>query len=693
MSDSNLKSLRNIGIIAHIDAGKTTTTERILYYSGKIHKMGEVHDGAATMDWMVQEQERGITITSAATTCFWQNHQINIIDTPGHVDFTIEVERSLRVLDGAVGVFCAVGGVEPQSETVWRQADRYKVPRIAFVNKMDRIGADFYGCLEQIREKLNHNPVALQIPIGKESEFLGVVDLVSQKALVWNDEDKGASFTTQDIPEDLKEEVQAARDTLLEKVAEADDALLEKYLNGEALTDEEIWQGVRQLCLELKIIPVLCGSAFKNKGVQPLLDSVIRLLPSPVEVPPIVGHDPKDLSKDIKVNASEKDAFSGLVFKIASDSFAGQVAFLRVYSGTLKVGDRIENSGKGRVEKIAKLFQMHANKREEITEVKAGDIAVVVGLKFTTTGDTLCDRDHQVLLEKIEFPDPVMDIVIEPKTKADEDKIYESLDKLSLEDPSFRVRTDEESGQTLISGMGELHLEIIVDRLLREFKVSANVGKPQVAYRESLSQAVTQTHVYEKELAGKKQFAKVELELSPIAPDQGVRFINAISNENFPKEWVQACESGVNEAAQNGVLAGYACIGVAAKLKSVEVRADESSDLAFKISTSLAWREACLKAAPILLQPIMATEVVVPEEFMGEVMGDLNSKKGKIQKMEPKGGVQVISALMPLAEMFGYTTNLRSLSQGRASYTMKFHSYEPLSKSDSEKVIAKIRGY
>lgn len=692
-SANRLGHLRNIGIIAHIDAGKTTTTERVLYYTGKIHRIGEVHDGAATMDWMVQEQERGITITSAATTCFWQDHQINIIDTPGHVDFTIEVERSLRVLDGAVGVFCAVGGVEPQSETVWRQGDRYKVPRIAFVNKMDRTGADFENVVGEIQEKLGHNPIPIHIPIGAESEFKGLVDLISMKAMVWKGDDDGAEFEIQEIPEDLKASAEEKRENLIEKIADADDSLLEKYLGGEEISEDEIWAALRKTCLSLAGIPVLCGSAFKNKGVQPLLDAIVKLLPSPLDLPPVEGLNPKNEEESMARKASDKEPFSGLIFKIANDAFAGQVAYLRIYSGGLKVGDRIENSTKGKVEKIAKLFQVHANKRQEVKEVVAGDIVAVVGLKFSTTGDTLSDRDNQILLEKIEFPDPVLDIVIEPKTKADDEKIQDSLTRLALEDPSFHVRVDEESGQTLISGMGELHLDIIVDRLLREFKVEANVGKPQVAYRESITKAVDQEHVYDKELGGKKQFARVKIRFSPLERGVGFRFVNSTPEGSLLSEFLQSCEQGVQDALQNGVKAGYPCIDVQAELLEAETRDEDSNEVAFKVASAMACREACLKADAVLLEPIMDTEVLVPEDFMGEVVGDLNSRRGKIQKMEPKGQIQVISSHMPLAEMFGYATRLRSLSQGRASYTMQFHSYEALSPAESDKIIAKIRGY
>ncbi len=597
------------------------------------------------------------------------------------------------MLDGAVGVFCAVGGVEPQSETVWRQADHYRVPRLAFVNKMDRIGAEFERVLGEIHEKLGHNPVAIQIPMGAENAFVGVIDLVAGQAIYWPDGDFGNTIKYDVIPDEYKDKYIKYKEILIEKISEWDDVLMDKYLAGTPISPDEIWAGLRKACLGLKIIPVLCGSAFKNKGIQTLLDAVVKLLPSPVDLPPVVGHDPQHLEKELTRLPSSKEKLAGLVFKIASDPFSGQLAFLRLYSGSLKVGDKVENSAKGKVEKIAKLYQMHANKRQEITEVVAGDIAAIVGLKFTTTGDTLCDREAQILLEKIDFPDPVLDIVIEPKTKADEEKIQESLQKLALEDPSFRIRIDEESGQTLISGMGELHLEIIVDRLLREFKVQANVGKPQVAYRETISQIAEYEMTYDKDLSGKKLFAKIKLRLTPLASGQGFEFVNHAQGEKITPNILVACETGLRESLQNGVFAGYPCLDLRAEILALEVREEESNELAFKIASSLAFREACLKAHPVLLQPIMQTEVVVPEEFMGEVVGDLNSKKAKIQKIEPRGNLQVIQAHVPLAEMFGYTTALRSLSQGRATHTLQFYKYEALSVADSQKTIAKIRGF
>jgi elongation factor G len=691
--NSDLSKLRNIGIVAHIDAGKTTTTERILYYTGKIHKMGEVHDGAATMDWMVQEQERGITITSAATTCFWQDHQINIIDTPGHVDFTIEVERSLRVLDGAIGIFCAVGGVEPQSETVWRQADKYKVPRLAFINKLDRVGANFEACLAQIHDRLGHKPIPIQIPIGSESEFSGVIDIINGQAILWEDESLGAKFRIDAIPDHLKLLTNEARDKILEVVADEDEVLMARYLNGESVAPEEIWQALRKACISMKCIPVLCGSSFKNKGIQPLLDAVVKLLPSPKDLPPVTGHDLKDYAHLIKRVPSIKEPFTALVFKIAYDPFVGHISYLRVYSGEITIGERAYNATRDKIEKIGKILQVHANKKQEINTAKAGDIVAIVGLKFTSTGDTLCEKERPILLEKIEFPNPVIMIAIEPKTKADDEKLLESLKRLSLEDPSFHFKFDEESGQTLISGMGELHLDIVVDRLLRDFKVEANIGKPQVAYRETITVAATHESVFQKEIAGKTHFARVTLKISPLEHGKNFEFHNAVLPETLSTAFVKACEQGVVEALDNGVLAGYPVIDVRVDLLVASVHETDSSELAFKIAGSIGFRELCLKANPVLLEPVMDTEVVTPEEFMGDVIGDLSARRGKIQKMEVRGKMQVIRALTPLKEMFGYATALRSVSQGRASYTMQFHCYEPASKQVSDEVIAKIRGY
>ncbi len=692
IAETDLSKLRNIGIVAHIDAGKTTTTERILFYTGVVHKMGEVHEGTATMDWMVQEQERGITITSAATMCFWQGYQINIIDTPGHVDFTIEVERSLRVLDGAVGVFCAVGGVEPQSETVWRQADKYKVPRLAFINKMDRVGADFNACVAQIRERLGHNPVPIEIPIGKEDDFRGVIDLVRNKAILWEGE-KGEVMTEAEIPAELTEVAAKAREHLIDAVADEDEKLLEAYLNGTTISEDSLWQALRKACLKMKIIPVLCGSAFKNKGIQSLLTAVVKLLPSPVDLPPVHGVVPIKPDLTVERKASSKEPFAALAFKIMSDSFVGHISYLRIYSGKLKVGDAVFNASKNKKEKIGKLLQMHANKRQEVTQVVAGDIVAVVGLKFTTTGDTLCDESAPVLLERLEVPAPVINIAIEPKTKADQEKLSATLAKIMQEDPTFRVVTDEESGQTLICGMGELHLEIIVDRLLREFKVAANVGKPQVAYRETIQKQVVHEVKYERELGSNRHFAHVTLKATPLATGEGFKFENKHSDPKFPKEFIKAVERGVHEAIDNGVLASYPVIDVAVELVNATFNETESSDLSFKIAAALCFRELCLKAEPVLLEPMMDTEVVTPDEFMGAIVADLSSRRGKIQKMENRGMHQVVHAQVPLSKMFGYSTDLRSLSQGRAAYTMKLCSFEKLPKNVMDEVIAKIRGY
>lgn len=688
-----LSQLRNIGIVAHIDAGKTTTTERVLYYTGKIHKMGEVHDGAATMDWMVQEQERGITITSAATTCFWQDHQINIIDTPGHVDFTIEVERSLRVLDGAVGVFCGVGGVEPQSETVWRQADKYHVPRLAFVNKMDRVGADFHRCVSEIRERLSHNPIPIQLPIGSENDFAGVVDIIEGRAILWDDESLGAKFRYEEIPTHLKNDAAHAREKIIECAADMSEALMEKYLSGTPITAAEIWDGLRKACLHLKCIPVLCGSSFKNKGIQPLLDAVVKLLPSPKDLPAVKGHDLADHDVLLERSPNTKEPFAGLVFKIAFDPFVGHISYLRVYSGKLNNGSRTYNSTKDKIEKIGKILQVHANKKFEVEEVKAGEIVAVVGLKFTTTGDTLCEKEHPILLEKIEFPAPVIMIAIEPKTKADDDKLLAALKKLSLEDPSFHSKFDEESGQTLISGMGELHLDIVVDRLMRDYKVEANVGKPQVAYRETVLAVADYESRFVKEIAGRGHYAHVVLRVSPQERGHGFVFINHLSAEKMPLAFVKSCEQGVKEALDNGVVAGFPVIDVKVELVGGSFHEVDSSELAFKIAGSLGLREACLKAQPAILEPIMDTEVVTPEEFMGDVIGDLSSRRGKVHKMEARGKLQVIRALTPLKEMFGYATALRSLSQGRASYTMQLSSYDVPPKLVADEVLARIRGY
>lgn len=685
--------LRNIGIVAHIDAGKTTTTERILFYTGKVHKMGEVHDGTATMDWMVQEQERGITITSAATTCSWLGHQINIIDTPGHVDFTIEVERSLRVLDGAVGVFCAVSGVEPQSETVWRQADKYHVPRLAFINKMDRVGADFYRCVEQIASRLGHKPLPIQIPIGSEGDFLGVIDLVENCSVLWQKNDTGENFERGEIPEALKEEAAVARQALIESVVECDDVLLNKYLEGAEVTAEDLWSGLRRLCIELKCIPVLCGSAFKNKGIQLLLNAIVNLLPSPKDLPHTRGELPGVEGQAVEREANSKDYFSALAFKVMTDPFVGQVTYLRVYSGKLTSGGKVFNSTKNKKEKIGKFLRFHAHQREEIDSVRAGDIAGIIGLKFTTTGDTLCDEDHPIILEKINFPEPVISVAIEPKTKADQEKLSESLQKLLAEDPSLRVRSDDETGQTLIDGMGELHLEIIIDRLLREFKVGANIGQPQVSYRESVVGEQSHHYIFDKEINGKRQYAEVTLQIVPQSKGKGFEFVNLLAANMLPVPFIEACKFGVTEALANGVLVGCPVVDVKVELVSVVFDQEFGSELAFRIASSLCLRELLLKANPVLLEPLMKVEVIVPEDFMGDVIADLNSRRAKIQQMTEKKTLRVLDVLVPLSRMFGYSTDLRSLSQGRASYTMQFDSYSQLPEKTAAEVIKKIRGY
>jgi len=686
-----LEKTRNIGIMAHIDAGKTTTTERILYYTGVSHKIGEVHDGTATMDWMEQEQERGITITSAATTCTWDDHRINIIDTPGHVDFTIEVERSLRVLDGSVAVFCSVGGVEPQSETVWRQADKYRVPRIAFINKMDRVGADFFRGVGMIRDRLKANPVPIQLPIGVEDTFKGIIDLVEMKAIVWDEESLGAKFREEAIPADLMEIAAEYREKLVEEVASNDDTLMEKYLAGEELTTAEIKAAIRQATIDIKICPVTCGSSFKNKGVQPLLNSVVDYLPSPLDIPAIKGID-ADSEAEVERKASDAEPFAALAFKIMTDPFVGQLCFFRVYSGTLTSGSYIYNSTKGKKERIGRLLKMHANKREEIKEVYAGDIAAAVGLKYTTTGDTLCPEDSPVILESIEFPEPVIAIAIEPKTKADQDRLGTSLAKLASEDPSFRVKTDEETGQTIISGMGELHLEIIVDRLMREFKVEANVGKPQVAYRETISKKVKVEGKFVRQSGGRGQYGHVWLEVEPQEPGKGYEFVDAIKGGVVPREYIPAVDKGILEATESGVLAGFPVVDVKVTLIDGSYHEVDSSEMAFKIAGSMGFKEGCAKASPVLLEPIMSVEVVVPEEYMGEVIGDLNSRRGRIMGMENRAGAQVVASMVPLAQMFGYATDLRSATQGRATYTMTFDHYEQVPKSVAEEIVAKVKG-
>jgi len=686
-----LEKTRNIGIMAHIDAGKTTTTERILYYTGVSHKIGEVHDGTATMDWMEQEQERGITITSAATTCTWKDNRINIIDTPGHVDFTIEVERSLRVLDGAVAVFCSVGGVEPQSETVWRQADKYHVPRVAFINKMDRVGADFFRGVSMIKDRLKANPLPIQLPIGAEEHYKGLIDLVTMKAVIWDEEALGAKFHEENIPADMQELAEEYREKMIEEVSSHDDVLMEKYLGGEALSEQEIMAAIRQATIDIKICPVICGSAFKNKGVQPLLDAVLNYLPSPLDIPAIKGID-AETEAEIERKASDSEPFAALAFKIMTDPFVGQLCFIRVYSGVLNAGSYVYNSTKGKRERVGRLLKMHANKREEIKEIYAGDIAAAVGLKYSTTGDTLCLEEKPVILESIEFPEPVISIAIEPKTKADQEKLGTSLAKLASEDPSFRVRTDEETGQTIISGMGELHLEIIVDRMMREFKVEANVGKPQVAYRETISKKVKVEGKFVRQSGGRGQYGHVWLEVEPQEPGKGYEFVDAIKGGVVPKEYIPAVNKGIIEALDTGVLAGFPVVDVKVTLIDGSYHDVDSSEMAFKIAGSMGFKEGCSKAAPVLLEPIMSVEVVVPEDYMGEVIGDLNSRRGRIMGMETRSGAQVVGAMVPLAQMFGYSTDLRSATQGRATYSMTFHHYEQVPKSVAEEIIAKVKG-
>jgi elongation factor G len=686
-----LDRTRNIGIMAHIDAGKTTTTERILYYTGINYKIGEVHEGTATMDWMVQEQERGITITSAATTCLWRDHRVNIIDTPGHVDFTIEVERSLRVLDGAVGVFCSVGGVEPQTETVWRQADKYQVPRIAFVNKMDRLGADFFRVVQMIKDRLGARAVPLQLPIGAEDKFIGVIDLVRMKAIVWEDESLGAKFRDEAIPEELASAAAECREKLIEAAADSDETIMEKYLEGHEISQAELTKAIRSATLAIKIIPVLCGSAFRNKGVQPLLDAVVAYLPSPLDIPPVKGIDPDSQSPDERP-AKDDAPFSALAFKIMTDPFVGTLSFFRVYSGSLTAGSSVYNSTKGKRERVGRLLKMHANKREEIKEVYAGDIAAGVGLRTATTGDTLCDENDPIILESIEFPEPVISIAIEPKSKADQEKLGLSLQKLAAEDPSFRVRTDEETGQTIISGMGELHLEIIVDRLLREFNVGANVGKPQVAYKETVRKAVEQQGKFIRQTGGRGQYGDVWIKLEPQQPGAGFEFVDAVKGGSIPREYIPAVEKGVKEATENGALAGYPIVDVKITLFDGSYHDVDSSEIAFKIAGSMAFKEAARKASPVLLEPIMSVEVVVPEDFMGDVIGDLNSRRGKVLGMDTRPAAQAIDARVPLAQMFGYATDLRSMTQGRATYTMQFSHYEPVPANVAEGIIAKLDG-
>ena len=678
---------RNIGIMAHIDAGKTTTTERILYYTGVNYKIGEVHDGAATMDWMEQERERGITITSATTQCFWKDYVINIIDTPGHVDFTIEVERSLKVLDGAVGVFCAVAGVQPQSETVWRQADKYRVPRIAFVNKMDRTGANFYRVLEMMNDRLGATPVAIQIPIGAEDKFQGVVDLIEMKGYIWDVEgDFGMKFKEVEIPADLQEKAAEYRAKMIETAVEADEKLMERYLEGGEISNDEIKAAIRQGTIALQFNPVLCGTAFKYKGIQKLLDAVVEYLPSPLDIPAITGVNPDTGAEEVR-EASDDEPFAALAFKIMTDPYMGQLAYFRVYSGVFEAGNYVLNSTKDKKERIGRLLKMHSNKREEIKEIRAGDICATVGLKFTTTGDTLCDEKHPVILEAMEFPEPVISIAIEPKTKADQDKLSVALGKLASEDPSFRVRVDEETGQTVISGMGELHLEIIVDRLKREFKVEANIGNPQVAYRETFRKTVKSEGKYIKQSGGKGNYGHCWLEMTPLEPGSGFEFENKIVGGAIPKEYIPAIEKGITEAMENGIVAGYPVVDCKVTVFDGSFHEVDSNEMAFKIAASMAFKDGMKQASPVLLEPIMKVEVVTPDEYMGDVMGDLSSRRGRIEGMNVQGNAQVINAMVPLKQMFGYSTELRSITQGRATYTMQFDHYEEVPANIAEEII------
>jgi len=685
-----LENNRNIGIMAHIDAGKTTTTERILYYTGVSYKMGEVHDGTAVMDWMEQEQERGITITSAATTCFWKEHRINLIDTPGHVDFTIEVERSLRVLDGAIAVFCAVGGVEPQSETVWRQADKYHVPRIAFINKMDRVGADFARVVKMMQERLSTRPVVLQLPVGAEENFRGVVDLLRRKAIIYDEETLGAEFHEEEIPASLMPMVEAYREKIMETLAESDDSFMERYVAGQSVPLEEAQDLIRRETIAARMVPVLCGSAFKNKGIQQLLDAVVDYLPSPLDVPPIRGQNP-DSGLDEERSPLNGAPLSALAFKIMTDPYVGQLTFLRIYSGILTSGSSIYNANKGKRERIGRLLKMHANKREEIKEARAGDIVAAAGLKETMTGHTLCAEEHPLVLEEMEFPEPVISLAIEPKAKADQEKLDQGLHKLSLEDPSFRMFMDSETGQRIISGMGELHLEIIVDRLMREFGVSVSVGKPMVAYRETITQAARAEGKFVRQSGGRGQYGHVVLEVEPSPPGEKVQFVDAIKGGTIPREYIPAVEKGVREAAESGVLAGYPVVDVKVTLRDGSFHEVDSSELAFRIAGSMGFKEGAKRAKPILLEPIMSVEVVVPEQFIGEVTGDISSRRGRITNLESRNGLQVLAAKVPLAEMFGYATQLRSSTQGRATYTMQVSHYERVPAAVAEEAIQQAR--
>ncbi len=677
--------------MAHIDAGKTTTTERILFYTGRTHRIGEVHEGTATMDWMEQEQERGITITSAATTCVWRDIRINIIDTPGHVDFTAEVERSLRVLDGACAVFDAVHGVEPQSETVWRQADKYGVPRICFINKMDKMGADFEHAIDTIRKRLNARPVAIQLPIGQEDKFKGVIDLLAMKAIIWNDETLGAEFAVQEIPAELQKKANAFHSQMVETIVENDDDLLHKYMEGENITPEELKASLRKSTIALKLFPVICGTAFKNKGVQPLLDAVVEYLPSPLDIPPVEGIDP-DSGKPVIRKADDKEPFSALSFKIMTDPFVGQLVFIRIYSGQLKTGDTVYIASKQRTERIGRLLKMHANKREEISEIYAGDICAAVGLKNVTTGDTICDKNHPVALESIEFPAPVIAVAVEPKTKADQEKMGVALSRLAQEDPTFKVNTDPDSGQTIISGMGELHLEIIIDRMMREFKVEANVGKPQVAYRETIRKPSEAEGKFIRQTGGRGQYGHVKIKLEPQEPGKGYEFVNDIVGGSVPKEYIKPVDHGIKEAMEGGVLAGYEMVDIKAILYDGSYHDVDSSEMAFKIAGSMAFKEAARRAHPVLLEPVMSVEVVVPDEFMGDIIGDLNSRRGRVEGVEHRAGSQVIKAYVPLSEMFGYATDMRSRTQGRATFSMHFSRYEQAPQSVAEEIVARVQG-
>ncbi|MGL4548527.1 elongation factor G [Eubacterium aggregans] len=681
----SLENTRNIGIMAHIDAGKTTTTERILFYSGKIHKIGETHDGGAQMDWMEQEQERGITITSAATTCHWKGNRINIIDTPGHVDFTVEVERSLRVLDGSVAVFCAKGGVEPQSETVWRQADQYNVPRMVYINKMDITGADFYHSVDMIRDRLGAHPVCIQLPIGKEADFIGIIDLVTMKAEIYKD-DLGEDFEITDIPEHMQAEAEEYRDKMLEAMSEVDETIMEKYLEGEAVTEEEIKAAIRKGTCNVEMVAVTCGSSYKNKGVQMMLDAVVDYMPSPLDVAAIKGTNPKTDEEDERI-ASDDAPFSALAFKIMTDSYVGKLAFMRVYSGTAEAGSYVSNSSKGKRERLGRILQMHANHREEIIKVYTGDIVAAVGLKDTTTGDTLCDMDHPIVLESMVFPEPVIDVAIEPKTKAGQEKMTVALQKLAEEDPTFRTHTDEETGQTIISGMGELHLDIIIDRMLREFKVEANIGQPQVAYKETITKTVDAEGKFARQSGGRGQYGHCLITLDPLEAGSGFVFENKTVGGSIPKEYINPIQQGIAEAMQNGVLAGYPVLDVKASVYDGSYHDVDSSEMAFKVAGSMAFKNGMRKADPVIMEPVFKLEVVIPEEYMGDVMGDINSRRGRVEGMEMRAGAQVINGMVPLSEMFGYATSLRSKTQGRGVYTMQFSHYEAVPKSVAEKIM------